>query len=85
MSDEEAIGRIEEWLEAGVEIISDADVGWELLSELVAASPRTLRHSIDDAHLAAIAISHGATLASFDSDFGAFVTHGHRWEKLAAT
>jgi predicted nucleic acid-binding protein len=44
-----------------------------------------LRHSIDDAHLAAIAISHGATLASFDSDFGAFVTHGHRWEKLAAT
>ena len=85
MSDDEAIGWIEEWIEAGVELVSDADVGWELLSELVAASPRTLRNAIDDAHLAAIAISHGATLASFDSDFEAFVAHGLRWERLTST
>lgn len=84
MSKDEAIGWIEEWLEAGVELVSDADVGWELFSELVAASPRTLRNSIDDAHLAAIAISRGATLASFDSDFESFVAHGLRWEKLAS-
>lgn len=83
MSDDEAIAWIEEWLEAGVELVSDADVGWELLSELVAASSRALRNSIDDAHLAAIAISHGATLASFDSDFEAFLSHGLRWERLA--
>lgn len=73
------------WLETGVEIISDADFAWELFSELVAASPCTLRHSIDDAHLAAIAIAHGATLASFESYFGTFVAHGLRWERLSST
>ena len=85
MSDEEAIGWIEEWLEAGVELVSDGEVGWELIAELAASSPRSLRNAIDDAHLAAIAITHGATLASFDSDFDAFVAHGLRWERLVAT
>ena len=33
-------------------------------------------------HLAAIAISRGATLASFDEDFAPFVRHGLRWERL---
>jgi toxin-antitoxin system PIN domain toxin len=85
MSDDEATGWVEEWLEAGVEFVSDSDLGWDLLSELVAASPRTLRNAIDDANLAAIAISRGATLASFDSDFEAFVAHGLRWEQLATS
>ncbi len=85
MSDEEAIGWIEEWLEAGVELVSDGDVGWELLAELVASSPRALRNAIDDAHLAAIAITRGATLVSFDSDFETLVAHGLRWEKLEST
>jgi len=82
MSDEEALGWIEEWMEAGVELVSDADLHWTLLGELVAASPRALRNAIDDAHLAGIAISRGATLASFDSDFEPFVAHGLRWEHL---
>ena len=85
MSDEEAIGWVEEWLDAGVELVSDADLGWDLLSELLTASSRSLRNSINDAHLAGIAISRGATLASFDSDFEAFVAHGLRWEQLRAT
>lgn len=84
MSDDEATGWVEEWLDAGVEIVSDADLRWDLLHELVAATPRALRNVIDDAHLAAIAISRGATLASFDSDFEAFVAHGLRWEQLAS-
>ena len=82
MSDSEALGWVEEWLDAGVELVSDSDLGWGLLSELLIASSRSLRNSIDDAHLAAIAISRGATLASFDSDFEAFVVHGLRWEQL---
>jgi hypothetical protein len=82
MSDDEAVGWVEEWLDAGVELVSDADLGWDLVSELVAASSRSVRNSIDDAHLAAIAISRGATLASFDSDFEVFVAHGLRWEYL---
>lgn len=82
MTDDEALGWIEEWIEAGVELISDADLRWELLAELVAASPRALRNTIDDAHLAAVAISRGATLASFDEDFRVFVGQGLRWERL---
>ena len=54
----------------------------DLFAELVGVSRRALRNAIDDAHLAAIAISRGATLASFDRDFESFVPHGLRWEEL---
>ncbi len=80
MSDDEAMGWIEEWIEAGVELVGDAELRWDLLVELVEASRRSLRNAIDDAYLAALAISRGATLASFDRDFGAFVARGLRWE-----
>lgn len=82
MSDEEAIRWVADWLDAGVEIVSDTDATWPLFDELVSASARALRNAIDDAHLAAVAISRGATLASFDADFVAFVDHGLRWEDL---
>jgi uncharacterized protein len=81
MGDDEALGWVEEWLDSGVELISDADLRWELFSELLDAAGRALRNAVDDAHLAAIAISRGATLASFDRDFEAFVPHGLRWER----
>ena len=84
MTDSEAVGWIEEWIEAGVEVISDADLRWDLFSELVEASPRSHRKAIDDAHLAAIAISRGATLASFDSDLACFVDRGLRREHLGS-
>ena len=84
MSDDEAMGWIEEWAEAGVQIVSDSDLGWDLFRELVAASPRALRNAVDDAHLAGIAIARGATLASFDSDFECFVEHGLRLDLLGA-
>ncbi len=84
MSDDEAMDWIERWAEAGVEIISDSDLSWDLFAELVAASPRARRNVVDDAHLAGIAISRGATLASFDADFERFVEHGLRWEDLSA-
>ncbi len=80
MNDEEAMGWVEEWIEAGVELIGDADLRWELFVELALASRRSLRNAIDDAYLAALAISRGTTLASFDRDFEAFVRHGLRWE-----
>ncbi len=82
MSDDEAVGWIEEWLEAGVELLGDTDLRWELFVEFVAASPRALRNAIDDAYLAALAVARGATLASFDRDFEVFVPHGLRWERL---
>jgi len=82
MTDDEAMGWLEEWFDAGIEVVSDAEVRWELLAELVRASERSLRNAIDDAHLAAVAISRGATLASFDRDFLRFVRHGLRLEML---
>lgn len=81
MNDAEAVGWIEEWIEAGVELVGDAELRWDLFVELAEASPRSLRNTIDDAYLAALAISRGATLASFDRDFGAFVALGLRWEE----
>jgi toxin-antitoxin system PIN domain toxin len=84
MSDDEAVGWIEEWLDAGVEIVCDSDVRWDLFAELVSASRRALRNAIDNAYLAAIAVSRGATLASFDADFERFVSHGLRWERLGS-
>jgi predicted nucleic acid-binding protein len=44
------------------------------------ASGRTPRNTVDDAWLAALAISRGAMLASFDRDFEPFVRHGLRWQ-----
>jgi toxin-antitoxin system PIN domain toxin len=84
MSDEEAVGWVEEWMEAGVEVVGDADLRWELFAELARASRRSLRNAIDDAYLAALAISRGDTLASFDQDFAPFVRHGLRWQRLGA-
>ena len=84
MTDDEAMGWVEEWIEAGVEVIGDADVSWEPFVELLEASRRALRNAIDDAYLAALAISRGATLASFDEDFEPFVRHGLRWERPGA-
>jgi predicted nucleic acid-binding protein len=85
MADDEALSWIGDWIDAGVELVRDSDVSWLLFHELVAASPSKLRNTIDDSHLAAIAISRGATLASFDSDFAVFVEHGLRWDQLAAS
>jgi predicted nucleic acid-binding protein len=84
MSEDEALDWVSGWVDAGVELIPDAETTWALFHELVTASPRALRNSIDDAHLAAIAISRGATLVSFDSDFAVFADHGLRWEHLKA-
>ncbi len=81
MTDEEALGWVEAWIGAGVEVIGDADLRWDLFVELAEASRRSLRNAIDDAYLAALAISRGATLASFDQDFEPFVGHGLRWER----
>ncbi len=75
--------RSAEILDAGIEVVSDSDLRWELFAELVGASQRALRNSVvDAAHLAAIAISRGATLASSDPDFEPFVPHGLRWERV---
>ncbi len=74
---ETAIGFVEQWLaQPAVTIVHPTDrhaaVLRDLLAPLGAAGNLT-----SDAHLAALAIEHGATLCSCDNDFSRFA--GLRW------
>jgi uncharacterized protein len=81
---EAALDLIEEWLaQPSIELVSETDEHYRILGELLrqlgAAGNLTT-----DAHLAALAIGHGATLVTCDSDFRRFANLS--WENpLAAT
>jgi toxin-antitoxin system PIN domain toxin len=72
LAPEEALDLIDGWLEgpAGV-VLHPTDRHAAILRELLAGSGAA-GNLTSDAHLAAIAIEHGATLASFDADFHRF-------------
>ncbi len=77
LSFDQATALIDEWLEQPVaRIVSPTDRHWGILKELLepfgAAANLT-----SDAHLAALAVEHGAELCSTDRDFGRFP--GLRW------
>jgi toxin-antitoxin system PIN domain toxin len=74
----DAIGRIDAWLARdNIRIAREKEDHWKVLRELLAATG-TAANLANDAHLAALAISGDATLASVDADFGRF--KGLRWE-----
>jgi len=69
---EEASEVISDWLaQPGVRLVMETDEHWLHLRRLLASSG-TGGNLTMDAHLAALAISHGATLVSFDNDFARF-------------
>lgn len=73
-----AIGKVDGWLARdNVRLVREKENHWEVLRRLLAASG-TAGNLTTDAHLAALAISHDATLMSSDADFGRF--KGLRWE-----
>lgn len=73
-----AIGRVDAWLALdNVRVVREKDNHWSTLRGLVAGAG-TAGNLVTDAHLAALAISHDATLSSCDADFGRF--KGLRWE-----
>lgn len=77
-----ALEKVDTWL--GLEatrLLSEKEEHWEILRPLLADSG-TAGNLTTDAHLAALAISHGALLVSFDTDFARF--KGLRWETPAA-
>lgn len=82
MSVEEASGVIADWLaQPGVRVVQETGEHWRHLSRLLDATG-TGGNLTTDAHLAALAISHGATLVSFDHDFARFP--GLRWRNLSS-
>ena len=68
----DAIGLVGSWLQrANVHLIGPTEGHWRTLSEIAAIGqargPMTM-----DAHLAALTLEHGATLATADRDFSRF-------------
>jgi hypothetical protein len=78
----EAFDLIDGWLaQPPATIVDPTERHAEILRELV-ADAGAAGNLVSDAHLAALAIEHGATVASFDADFNRF--SGLKLEYLAA-
>jgi toxin-antitoxin system PIN domain toxin len=78
MTSEDAVAKAETWMGLPqVRIIQETENHWSVLRELLVATG-TAGNLTTDAHLAAIAISQGATLVSCDADFGRY--KHLRWE-----
>jgi len=78
----QAIGRVDAWLaHPNVRVVCETDEHWRVLKDLLDRTG-TAGNLTTDAHLAALAISHGAELASCDTDFARFPHL--RWENPAA-
>lgn len=72
LSIEEARGHVESWLARPIaRILDPGDRHWEILRGLTSSGQST-GPLVMDAALAAIAIEHGATLATTDRDFSRF-------------
>jgi hypothetical protein len=78
----EAVEHVSEWLaQPVVGVLEPTDRHWSILAELL---PRSQARGplVSDAHLAALAIEHGALLCSSDGDFSRFA--GLRWQNPLA-
>ncbi len=72
LSPEEAIACVDAWLGCPqVVILEPTDRHWEVLVRLLRSS-RIRGPAVMDAHLAALAIEHGAVLCTTDRDFARF-------------
>lgn len=69
---EKAAGIVEEWLQQPmVSILEPTGRHWTILQRLL-VSAQTRGNLVTDAHLAALAIEHGATFCTNDRDFARF-------------
>jgi toxin-antitoxin system PIN domain toxin len=78
LTPEQAMEIIDTWLSrANVKIVLETDEHWRILRRLLETTG-TAGNLTTDAHLASLAISYGAALASCDADFSRFSEL--RWE-----
>jgi uncharacterized protein len=76
---EAAIGQVADWLAApGAEMVNPTPRHVEIMRRLL-ADVGTGGNLVNDAHLAALALEHRASIVSYDSDFGRF--EGVRWDR----
>ncbi|MBS0382275.1 MAG: PIN domain-containing protein [Proteobacteria bacterium] len=84
LSVEEALRFVDEWLaHPRARIIGPTDRHAPVLARLLIGAGRA-GNLVSDAHLAAIAIEHGATLGTFDRDFERFAGLQMDWLQAAA-
>jgi toxin-antitoxin system PIN domain toxin len=75
---EDALRRLDSWLShPNTKLVLETDEHWRVLRGLLQATG-TAGNLTGDAHLAALALEHGATLVSCDTDFARFPHL--RWE-----
>ena len=68
----EAVAIVHEWLELpNISLLGPSERHWQILQRLLAES-QVRGPLVTDAHLAALAIEHGATLCTTDRDFTRF-------------
>lgn len=78
LSCDDALAKIDQWLaQPPVRIVTETGEHWRIFRSLLQASG-TAGNLTTDAHLAALAIGHGAVIVSCDTDFARFP--GLRWE-----
>jgi toxin-antitoxin system PIN domain toxin len=78
MTAEEAIGQVERWLGAPAAVVAQPTGRHPALLKGFLRESGTGGNLTTDAHLAALAIEHGADLISYDRDFGRFGGVRHR-------
>jgi len=72
LSLEQAINRVQSWIDQPcIRVIRPTERHWPVFKQLLTEYQATA-NLVTDAHLAALAIEHGCTLASTDSDFARF-------------
>ena len=72
LSIEEVIKIVSSWLaRPQCRVLTETDEHWKIFAELL-AKEKAVGPLVMDAHLAALAIEHGATLATTDRDFARF-------------
>lgn len=72
LSIDEAVTRVQSWFaQPCVRLVIPTKNHWEIFSDLIIEG-QAVANLVSDAHLAALAIEHGCTLYSTDSDFSRF-------------
>ena len=78
MTVDEAVGQVEAWLGAPAAVVAQPTIRHAGLLRGLLRETGTAGNLATDAHLAALAIEHGAEIVSYDRDFARFAGLRHR-------